>query len=265
MPWKIRVKAKSLDKTIFFLQISPTKLRITMTNLLIFMAEKHLLRIIALAALSTIIKSPAGAQEPALSLQEVLHKADSVSHYQDSIFNKTRYSVREEMVFSEVDKAGNLKSSDTLIADLIMRGHEEVSRSPVYSTKEPGGEKKESHEGTFSLSFADSNYNYSLTDFDESSYKIGIVPKAMPPRKGDVGGVAVIDRDLFYTREINIEVPRPRGALKEIRTELSFEPLEGGLVVPREMKMTGFAKAFLGVFKFRFVVSTRYSNYQLIE
>ena len=213
------------------------------------MAEKPLSQVISLAAISMIVISLAGAQEPPLSLQEVLLKADSVSQYQDSIFSKTRYSVREEMVFSEVDKAWNLKSSDTLIADLIMRGHEEVSRSPVYSTREPGGEKKESREETFSLSFADSNYNFSLTEFDDSSYKIGIVPRATPPREGDVSGVVVIDRHLFCTREINIEVPRPRGALKEIRTELSFEPLEGGLVVPREMKMTGFEKAFLGIVK----------------
>jgi len=209
--------------------------------------------------------NPVLSQETELPLAVILQKADSVSQYQDSLLARSRYKVQEEAIFSELDGKGRLENSDTSVAEVVMRGREEVSRTIIYSSRTPAGEKKESKEESFSLSFNDPRYNFSLTDNDDTSYKIAVSPKAAPPGEGDISGTVMIDRRDFHVRQLQFEVPNPKGALKEFQTEMSFEPLEGGLVVLREVKMAGFAKAFLGIFKIRFSGVIRYSKYEMMD
>jgi hypothetical protein len=210
---------------------------------------------------------PGRAQEneTPLSVKQILQKADSVSHYQDSLLAGTKYRVREEAIFNELNNDGSLKNSDTVITAITMQGKRELSREIIYTTKESKGEKKEnSGQAEFSLIFDDPDYNFSLTDTNETSYIIAVSPKA-EPKKGEVRETLVIDKRSYFTARIDLEVPRPEGALKEFATQMSFEPLEGGLVVLKEMRMRGFAKAFLGIFKMRFSGEIRYSNYEILE
>jgi hypothetical protein len=134
-----------------------------------------------------------------------------------------------------------------------------------YFTKQPGGEKK-SEEGKKEISFSYSNpdYNYSLTGTDDTNYIIAVSPKRSP-EKGDIEGIVKVDKNSFETRVLEFRTLKPDGALKEFATSMSFEPMEGGLLVLREMRMKGFAKAFLGIFKMRFSGEVKYSNYELIK
>jgi len=111
---------------------------------------------------------------------------------------------------------------------------------------------------------AGSTYDFSLTEINDSSYIIAVSPKG-PPRKGEARGTITIDRQAFFTKRMYLEVPKPEGALKEFSTEIGFEPQEGGLVVLKEMKMKGFAKAFLGIFKIRFTGHIRCSDYEILQ
>jgi hypothetical protein len=200
-----------------------------------------------------------------ITAQEILAKADSVTHIQDSLFKSVKYRVREEFIFSELRDKGEIKNSDTVISMVTRVGSEEISREVLYTTKKSDEAKKEKSQSTgFQFSYTDTTYNFSLTETTDSSYVIATSPKGDPP-KGAARGVIIIDRQMFFTRNLNLEVPKPEGALKEFSTELEFEPLEGGLVVLKEMKMRGFAKAFLGIFKVRFTGDLRYSDYEILQ
>jgi len=232
-----------------------------------------LLKSIFSAALITgitlaVLIPPAGAQNEAaafLSASEIMHRADSVSTYQDTLLAHTKFKAREEVIFNEIGGKGEIKNSDTVISLITMEGKREISRQIVYSSRKKEGEKQgESQEAGMEFSYSNPDYNYSLTETNATSYVIAVSPKA-EPKKGDVRGTISIDRQGFFTRALNLEVPKPEGALKEFATQISFEPLEGGLVVMREMKMKGFAKALLGIFKMRFSGEIRYSDYEILK
>src|SRR4030067_1841878 len=192
-------------------------------------------------------------------------RADSVAHYQDSLLAKTKYKLREEFVFNEITGKDEIKNSDTVIAIVTRQGKEEISREVIYPKKKFEGDKKEkSQELGFKFSYSDTTYNFSLTEISDSSYIIAVSPRGTP-REGAARGTIVIDRQAFFTKRFDLEVPRPEGALKEFSTEIGFEPLEGGLWVLKEMKMRGFAKAFLGIFKIRFTGHMRCSDYEILK
>ncbi len=217
--------------------------------------------------LCAMTSAPVFSQAPPadLNVQQIMARADSVSHYQDSLLAKTKYKVREEVVFTELKDKGEIKNSDTVVSIVTMDGKKEISREVVHTTKKTEeGKKEESQEAGFAFSYTDTAYNFSLTESNDSSYIIAVSPKGKP-REGQARGTIVIDRKTFSTRQLDFEVPKPSGALKEFATELGFEPLEGGLLVLKEMKMRGFAKAFLGIFKIRFTGYVRYSDYEILQ
>ena len=120
-------------------------------------------------------------------------------------------------------------------------------------------------QGRISLSPDNPDYDFSLTEFDESSYKVAIVPRASPPEEGDYEGTITIDAQSFFVKRIDLEVPDPEGHLKEFSIDMNFEPLEGGLIVPTDMRMKGFVKALLGIIKVRFTGEIRFTEYQILE
>jgi len=234
-------------------------------------------RTFAIIALSIVLnfifqtgKSRAQDDTAALTATEIMHKADSVSTLQDSLLAHTNYKVKEEFILNELSDKGIIKKSDTVISLVTLQGKEELSRETVYSTrnkkeKEEKEKKGRDDEAGFSFLIADPNYIYSLIETGDSSYIIAVSPKASPPQKGDIKGKITIDRQKFFTRSIDLEVPKPQGALREFATSMTFEPLEGGVLVMREMRMRGFDKALLGIFKMRFSGSIRYTDYQILD
>jgi len=205
-------------------------------------------------------------KEEVLLIKELLRRADSVSIYQDSLLAHSKYKVREEVIFCELTDNGTIKNADTIISSVTMADKKEATREVIYSTKKnkPEGKKDQKQEAEYSFSFNDPHYNFSLTETGDSSYIIAVSPKGSP-KKGDYQGTIEIDRQGYFSRAIDFDVPKPEGALKEFSTQMSFEPLEGGLVVIREMKMKGLVKAFLGIFKMRFSGDVKYSNYEFLK
>jgi hypothetical protein len=214
-----------------------------------------------------IVSGLASAQEAArdtMTLNQILQKADSVATFQDSLLAHAKYKVRENVVFDELKDKAEIKNSDTIISEVTIENKKEVSRQVVYSTrKSKSGESKGQSMG-FYFKFDDPKYDYSLTGTNDSSYIIAVSPKA-PVEKGEYTGTVEIDRRGFYSRTIDIEVPKPEGALKEFTTRVSFEPLEGGLVVIKEVKTEGLAKALFGIIKMRFSGEVKYSEYQILK
>jgi hypothetical protein len=200
-----------------------------------------------------------------LPVAQILQKADSVSNLQDSLRHLAKYKVKEEFIFNELDEDNTIKNADTAIAVVTMDGDKEISREIIYSTKQANGEKKNDEEKKeISFSYTNPNYNFSLTGSDETNYIIAVSPKGSP-KKGDIEGTIKVDRRSFETRAMDFTTPKPDGALKEFATSMSFEPMEGGLLVLREMRMKGFVKAFLGIFKMRFSGEVHYSNYEVLK
>lgn len=199
-----------------------------------------------------------------LPLERILARTDSVMAINDSLHANTKIRYELFSVMNKLDGDGGIKSSDTTIAIIISMGDEEISREIVYSSAGKDAEKsKESEE--FSLSFDDPAYNFSLTDSDKSSYKIAVVPVSSPPSEGEFIGTVEIDKRRYFLKRFDFEVPDPEGALKEFAMVMDFEPLEGGLVVPVEMKMKGYVKALLGIIRIRFSGEFRFSKYEIIE
>jgi hypothetical protein len=228
-----------------------------------------LLRTTLLISIIVLIFSGyAQSQEKSDSLfvNDILHKADSATVRQDTVLAHAKYKFREDAIFDEIDDNGKIKNSDTTISVITMNGNQEVSREIIHSTKTPEKKKQEQKgEVGFSLSPNNPDYKFSLTGTDDSSYIIAVIPRVMPPKTGIASGTVVIDRVNYFIRKIDLEVPKPEGALKEFASVMTFEPLEGGLVVMTEMSMRGFAKAFLGIFKIRFTGEIRHSNYEILK
>jgi hypothetical protein len=201
-----------------------------------------------------------------LPIKEILHRADSVAIFQDSLLAHSNYKAREEVIFCELTDNGMIKNADTVISNVTIANKKETARELIYSTKKnkAEGKKDQNQEVGFSFSFSDPDYNFSLTETSDSSYIIAVSPKG-PPKKGDYQGTIEIDRQGYFSKGIDFDVPKPEGALKEFSTQMSFEPLEGGLVVIREIKMTGLAKALLGIFKMRFSGEVKYSDYEFLK
>jgi len=230
--------------------------------------NKTKIRILILTALFAI-NSPedifADTLDEELTVNHIMARADSVSDFQDSLLARTKYRVREEFIFNEIRDNGEIKNSDTVISVVTMLGDEEISRVVESSSRKSEEKKKEKdQEVSFRFSLSDTSYNFSLTETSGASYIIAVSPKGSP-KKGDVLGTIEVDRQTFITKRIDLEVPKPEGALKEFATQLGFEPLEGGLVVMTKMNMQGFAKAFLGIFKIRFTGQIRYSDYEILQ
>ncbi len=203
--------------------------------------------------------------ENRLSLEDILIRADSVSKLNDSLLAETKYSHKSFSIFNRIDSNGNIKKSDTTIAIVTKHGDEQLSRDVIYPSNADKEKRMKRQEREISFSPDNPDYNFSLTDSDESSYKIAIVPRASPPEEGDYEGTIEIDRRSFFTKRIDLEVPNPEGALKEFAIDMNFKPLEGGLVVPTDMRMRGFAKALLGIVKVRFTREIRFAEYQILE
>jgi hypothetical protein len=224
--------------------------------------------LLSLIASCLLVSAMASAQDmgTVLPLSEILHRADSVTIYQDSLTAHAKYKVKEEVVFSELNDQGIIKNSDTVISLVTMDGKKELSRQVIYTTRKnkSEGKKDQTQSKEFNFSFNDPNYNFSLTETNDSLYIIAVSPKESP-KKGDFQGKFEIDRKGFFTRAIDVEVPKPEGPLKEFSTLMSFEPLEGGFVVIKDVKMKGLVKAFLGIFKMRFSGEMRYSDYELLK
>jgi hypothetical protein len=201
-----------------------------------------------------------------LPVKEILHRADSVAVYQDSLLAHSSYEAKKEYIINELTDKGMIKNSDTVISNVNIANKKEVVREVIYSSmKSKSAENKEQkQEVGFSFSFSDPDYNFSLTETSDSSYIIAVSPKGTP-KKSEYHGTIEIDRRGFFYKSADLELLKPEGALKEFSTQMSFEPLEGGLVVIREMKMKGLVKAFLGIFKMRFSGEVRYSNYEFLK
>jgi hypothetical protein len=203
---------------------------------------------------------------PELSLEQILARADSASEANDSLLAKTKYRFEQFSVFNRLNKDDSIKKADTTIAVITMQGDEELSRETVYSSKGEGESKKsEGQKQEISLSADDPDYDFDLTEITDDSYKIAVSPKTSPPKEGQYRGTMEIDSRQFYLKRFDFVVPDPEGALKEFSIAINFEPLEGGLVVPRDMRMRGYVKAMIGLIKVRFSGEFKFSNYQILE
>ena len=220
--------------------------------------------IIFLLFISTSYSQTLWEGPPGISLAEILSNADSVAKIEDSIRTETKIRYRLFSVMNRIHSDGTLKSSDTTIALITQKGDEEISREIISSTRSGAGEGKKG-EKELSLSFDDPAYNFSLTDSSESSYKISVVPKSSPPKEGEYAGTIEIDKQRFFIRRFNLEVPDPEGALKEFAIEMDFELLEGGFAVPIGMRMRGYVKALIGIIRVRFTGEFRFSDYQILD
>ena len=205
------------------------------------------------------------SDENRLSLEDILVKADSVSNLNDSLLADTKYSYKSLLVFNRIDGDGNIKKSDTTIAIITRLGDEELSREVIYSSNTDDGRRMKGQERKISFTPDNPDYEFSLTDFDESSYKIAIVPRASPPEEGEYEGTIEIDAQSFFAKRIDLEVPDPEGAMEKYAIDMNFKPLEGGLVVPTDMRMRGFVKVLLGIVKVRFTGEIRFTEYQILE
>ncbi len=208
-----------------------------------------------------------------LTVKDILAKADSVTRYQDTLLAHTKYKYKEFVIMNELKKDGSIDKADTFNTLVTMDGKIETSRETIYSTK--GGDKKKEEKSSgkeeksigieFSLNSDNPDYNFSLTETNDSSYIIAVSPKSDPPKEGQVKGDMTVDRQSFFISKMSFVVPRPEGALKEFSVEMDFEPLEGGLVVMTATRAKGFAKAFLGIFKMRFSMSTQLSDFEVLK
>ncbi len=205
------------------------------------------------------------SDENRLSLEDILLKADSVSNLNDSLLADTKYSYKSLLVVNRIDGDGDIEKSDTTIAIITRLGDEELSREVIYSSNADEGRRMKRQERKISFAPDNPDYEFSLTDFDEASYKIAIVPRASPPDEGDYEGTVEIDAQSFFIKRIDLEVPDPEGAMDEYAIDLNFKPLEGGLVVPTDMLMSGFVKALLGIVKVRFTGEIRFTDYRILE
>ena len=205
-----------------------------------------------------------GQDDDPLPLETILARTDSVMAVNDSLHAVTKITYELFSVMNRLDSDGEIKSSDTTIALITSMGDEEISHEIIYSSAGKDAEKKEEGE-EFSLSFDDPAYNFSLTDSDEWSYKIAVVPVSSPPSEGEFIGTVEIDKRRYFLKRFDFEVPDPEGALKEFEMVMDFEPLEGGLVVPVEMTMKGYAKALLGIIRIRFSGEFKFSKYEILE
>jgi len=197
-----------------------------------------------------------------LSLEQI----DSVMGLNDSLLSNAKYRFEQFTVFNRLEKDGSVKEADTTILIITRQGDEEISRDIIYSSSgESEAKKSEEKEQKISLSPDNPDYNFSLTGITDYSYKIKVTPKASPPKEGQHVGTVEIDRQDFHLRSFDFVVPDPEGALKEFSIAINFEPLEGGLFAPKNMRMKGYVKAMLGIIKVRFSGEFRFSDYEILE
>ncbi len=227
------------------------------------------LSLLIIASFFICLSSMGFADETAaieLSIEEILARADSVAKVNDSLFAAAKYKFEAFTVFQRLNKDGSVKDTDTTISKITKRGDEELDREIIYSSSGDTESKKvKKHEKEISLSFSDPEYNFSLAEITDDSYKISIEPQNTPPKEGQYQGTLLIDKERFFTKRIDFIVPKPEGALKEFSIALNFESLEGGLVVPVDMKMKGLVKVLLGIIRIRFAGEFKFSKYEILE
>jgi hypothetical protein len=224
------------------------------------MIKKISLSILLLILSASVLSS----QE--LMLKDILARADSVATLNDSITAETKYRFEQLAVFSRLNKDESLKSVDTTISIVTKQGEEELSRELLYSSKgddDAKGMKKREKKISFDLD--DPEYVFSLAGSDSLSYMIAVASKSSPPREGQYEGTITIDKQAFYTKRIDLTIPDPEGALQEFEIDITFEPREGGLIVPTYLTMRGYVRALLGIVKVRFAGEFLYSNYEILE
>jgi len=201
-----------------------------------------------------------------LSLEQIMARADSVMEKNDLLITNTKYRFEQFTVFNRLEKDGSIKEADTTIVIITREGDEELSREIIYSSSgESEAKKSEEKEQKISLSPDNPDYSFSLTGITDDSYRIAVTPKASPPKEGQHVGTVEIDRQDFHLRSFDFVVPDPEGALKEFSIAISFEPLEGGLFAPKNMRMKGYVKAMLGIIKVRFSGEFRFSDYEILK
>ncbi len=201
-----------------------------------------------------------------LSIEAIIASANSAAKINDSLYVITKYKFEAVTVFQRLNKDGSVKDTDTTLSIITRRGDEELGREIVYSSKgETDSKEVKKHEKEIALSFDDPDYNFSLIESAEDYYKVGIEPVNDPPLEGQYQGTILIDKQKFFTRRIDFAIPRPDGPLKEFTITMNFEPLEGGLVVPADMKMRGYFKVLLGIIKIRFAGEFKFSKYEILE
>ena len=201
-----------------------------------------------------------------LSLEQIMARSDSVMGLNDSLPSDTKYRFEQFTVFNRLEKDGSIKEADTTVVVITRQGDEELSREIIYSSSgESEAKKSEEKEQKISLSPDNPDYNFSLTDVTDDSYKIFVSPKASPPKEGQYEGTIEIDKSRFYLKSFDFVVPDPEGALKEFSIAINFEPLEGGLFVPENMRMQGYVKAMLGIIKVRFSGEFKFSDYEILQ
>jgi hypothetical protein len=226
------------------------------------------MRIIPAALILTLIAGGivmAQSQVRVLTLEDILHRADLARTVNDSVLAETKFSFKSHSVFNRVDGDGNIKSSDTTIVIITRIGDEEISREILYTSNGDQGRKMKRREGKIPLSPDNPDYDFSLTGGNDEIYRVAVVPRKSPPEKGDYQGSIEIDSEDYSIRRIDFVVPRPEGALKEFAIDMNFKPLEGGLVVPTDMRIRGYVKALLGIVKVRFTGEILFSDYQILE
>jgi len=254
------VKMKSLDITSDWSENNQDEKyeRLTMRTIFVFAVFSLILNSANVFGQNEIVSE--------LSLEQILAKADSVAEINDSLLANTKYRFEQFSVFNRLNKDSSIKKADTTIVVITMEGDDELSKEIVYSSAGEGESKKsEGQKQEISFSPDNPDYNFDLTEITDNSYKITVSPKMSPPEEGQYQGTIEIDRHKFYLKSFDFVVPRPEGALKEFSMAVSFEPLEGGLVVPKEMRMRGFAKAVFGIIKVRFAGELKFSDYEILE
>lgn len=215
---------------------------------------------------STANVSAQNEPDSELSLEQIMARSDSVMVLNDSLLANTKYRFEQFTVFNRLEKDGSVKEADTTVVIITRQGDEELSREIIYSSSgESEAKKSEEKEQKISLSPDNPDYNFSLTEITDDSYKIAVSPKKSPPEEGQYEGTVEIDRRDFHLRNFDFVVPDPEGALKEFSIAIDFEPLEGGLFVPKNMRMRGYVKAMLGIIKVRFSGEFKFSDYEILE
>jgi hypothetical protein len=135
----------------------------------------------------------AQSQVRVLTLEDILRRADLVRTVNDSILAETKLSFKSYSIFNRVDGDGNIKSSDTTIAIITRKGDEELSREILYTSNGDQGKKMKKREGKIPLSPDNPDYDFSMMGGNDESFKVAVVPRESPPKKGDYQGSIEID------------------------------------------------------------------------
>jgi len=216
---------------------------------------------------------PAISQD--LSLEEILDKTRKTVQVERDKIDTYVYEYTEKTVFTKPDKTGHADRADTVIQRVKMKGYERLSQETIYSSSNDKKEKKRSRKKKdngkgFSiaidveLSADNPDYVFELVDETDQIYIISITPRKKKPDKGQVKGKYFIDKESFLIKTMDLEIPRPK-KVKEMWMCLEFNKLDNGLYVITNMEMKGRVSILFGVMKFRFGLTGKFYDYQVLE